>query len=212
MNTNQTETARAVLPTRFGRFQIRIFADNAGHETEPFVLIPEQYLERLEAEPQSHIPLVRVHSECLTGECLGSLRCECGPQLHEALRRVQDEGGVVVYLRQEGRGIGLTDKIRAYALQDAGLDTYEANTALGLAPDGRSYRAAAGILLELGLTHVRLLTNNPDKINGLEQGGITVTERVPLIMETTPENRAYLHAKHHRFGQLLEENNEYTGN
>ncbi len=224
------ETARAMVPTRYGRFQMRVYADAAGREREPFVLIPESFLGELEshasaanAAPSKRAtaekqpaPLVRVHSECLTGECLSSLRCECGPQLDEAMRRVQAEGGLVVYLRQEGRGIGLTDKIRAYALQDAGLDTYEANTALGLPPDDRSYGVAAEILQEIGLTELRLLTNNPDKIHGLEQGGITVTERVSLIMETTPENHAYIRTKQEKFGQLMEEKmedkNDYSGN
>lgn len=214
------ETARALVPTRFGRFQMRVYADAAGREHEPFVLIPESFLEELESKraptEDRPAPLVRVHSECLTGECLSSLRCECGPQLDEAMRRVQAAGGLIVYLRQEGRGIGLTDKIRAYALQDAGLDTYEANTALGLPADSRNYSVAAKILQEIGLTELRLLTNNPEKIHGLEHGGITVTERVPLIMETTPENRAYIRTKQQKFGQLMEQEmedkNDYSGN
>ena len=224
------ETARAMVPTRFGRFQMRVYADAAGREQEPFVLIPESFLSELESYTGTAsiahskrdttkgqpAPLVRVHSECLTGECLASLRCECGPQLDEAMRRVQAEGGLVVYLRQEGRGIGLTDKIRAYALQDAGLDTYEANTALGLQADGRSYSVAAEILQEIGLTQLRLLTNNPDKIHGLEHGGITVTERVPLIMETTRENQAYIRTKQEKFGHLMDEQmedkNDHSGN
>ncbi len=223
------EAARAMLPTRFGRFQIRVFTDNTGIEHEPFVMIPQHYLQRLDTRAaqgnngkavqkedpdgtDSHVPLVRIHSECLTGECLSSLRCDCRPQLEAALERVQQEGGVVVYLRQEGRGIGLTDKIRAYALQDAGLDTYEANTALGLPPDARSYEAAAEILKSLGLRRVRVLSNNPDKIAALEHRGIAVVKRIPLVVETTPENREYIQTKQLRFKQLMEARDGYSGN
>ena len=221
--TSVTESARANLPTAFGRFQIRVFADRTGREREPFALIPEHYLASLQQESPSSddsadhdseigAPLVRMHSECLTGECLAGLRCDCRPQLESALQQVQEHGGVVVYLRQEGRGIGLTDKVRAYALQDAGLDTYEANTALGLPADARSYDAAAAILLDLGLRRVRLLTNNPKRIEALEDAGIEVVERIPLLISPTDENRSYLETKQRRFGQLMEATDGYTGN
>jgi 3,4-dihydroxy 2-butanone 4-phosphate synthase/GTP cyclohydrolase II len=149
-------------------------------------------------------PLVRVHSECLTGEAFGSVQCECGPQLDAALDLVQHEGGAVVYLRgQEGRGIGLIDKLRAYRLQEDGLDTLDANLALGLPVDAREYGAAAAILADLGFEDVRLLTNNPDKIAQLERHGVHVAERVPLLVGVGASNEAYLETKGNRMGHLI---------
>ena len=149
--------------------------------------------------------LVRVHSECLTGDILGSLRCDCGQQLQTALARIAREGsGVVVYLRNhEGRGIGLADKLRAYALQDQGLDTVEANQQLGLPVDARSYDVGAQILTDLGLTTIRLLSNNPAKIHGLETYRLRIVERLPLLTTPTCENRAYLRTKQTKLGHLL---------
>lgn len=141
------------------------------------------------------VPLVRLHSECLTGDVLGSARCDCGPQLDEALRRLADEGGVLLYLRQEGRGIGLYDKLDAYALQDAGLDTYEANLALGHAADERDYLPAAQMLRALGVERLALLTNNPDKVAQLRRLGLDVVEQVPTGVFATPDNLRYLAAK-----------------
>jgi 3,4-dihydroxy 2-butanone 4-phosphate synthase/GTP cyclohydrolase II len=151
-------------------------------------------------------PLVRVHSECLTGDVFGSGRCDCGEQLHSALARIATEGrGAVVYLRgHEGRGIGLGHKIRAYQLQDQGLDTVDANTALGLPVDSREYGIGAQILSELGVTEMRLLTNNPAKYGGLEGFGLQIVERVPIRTEPTGYNVAYLRAKQARLGHLLE--------
>jgi GTP cyclohydrolase II len=140
-------------------------------------------------------PLVRLHSECLTGDVFGSARCDCGPQLREAVQRIDSAGGVLLYLRQEGRGIGLYAKLDAYALQDAGLDTYQANTALGLPEDARDYTAAAQMLAALGIAEVDLLTNNPDKVRQLRERGITVAETVPTGVHVTPDNLRYLHAK-----------------
>ncbi|GAB2833627.1 GTP cyclohydrolase II [Lentzea nigeriaca] len=139
--------------------------------------------------------LVRMHSECLTGDVFGSARCDCGPQLREAVQRIDEVGGVVLYLRQEGRGIGLYNKLDAYALQDTGLDTYQANLALGLPEDGRDYTAAAQMLAALGITELNLLTNNPDKAGQLRELGVTVTETVPTSVHATPDNLRYLHAK-----------------
>jgi len=149
-------------------------------------------------------PLVRLHSECLTGDVFGSLKCDCGPQLKEALRIIgRSGGGVLLYLRQEGRGIGLANKIRAYALQDRGLDTVDANSRLGFSDDERDYGHAAEMLRALGIDEVRLLTNNPSKVEGLEAAGIRVTERVAHQMPANPHNADYLETKHKRSGHLL---------
>ena len=143
-------------------------------------------------------PLVRPHSECLTGDVFGSQRCDCGPQLREAVERIAAAGGFLLYLRQEGRGIGLYAKLDAYALQDAGLDTYEANLALGYAEDERDYTVAAQMLQALGVTRVALLSNNPDKAEQLSRLGVTVTERVPTAVHLSPANAGYLAAKARR--------------
>jgi len=148
--------------------------------------------------------LVRVHSECLTGDVLGSYRCDCGEQLDDSLRFLQEQGrGILLYLRQEGRGIGLAKKISAYALQEQGLDTVEANLALGLPEDMRDYRVAAEILLDLGVWRARLLTNNPAKIEGLERYGIEVAEHVPLSTSPNPSNIRYLRTKSEKMGHLF---------
>ena len=140
-------------------------------------------------------PLVRPHSECLTGDVFGSQRCDCGPQLREAVERIADSGGLLLYLRQEGRGIGLYAKLDAYALQDAGLDTYEANVALGHGEDERDYTAAAQMLLALGADRVRLLSNNPDKAEQLIRCGVTITEQIPTGVHLSPSNVRYLATK-----------------
>jgi 3,4-dihydroxy 2-butanone 4-phosphate synthase/GTP cyclohydrolase II len=145
-----------------------------------------------------------VHSECLTGEAFGSLKCECGPQLDAALETIQRDGGVVVYLRgHEGRGIGLINKLRAYRLQEDGLDTLDANLALGLPIDARDYGAATAILQDLGIQSVRLLTNNPEKVRQLEERGIEVTERVPLVVGVGAFNESYLETKRDRMGHSI---------
>jgi GTP cyclohydrolase II len=150
--------------------------------------------------------LVRAHSECLTGDVLGSSRCDCGEQLADSLRLLQQQGrGILLYLRQEGRGIGLTKKITAYALQEQGLDTVEANLALGLPEDMRDYRVAAEMLLDLGVRRARLLTNNPAKIEGLERYGVEVVERVPLGILPNPSNLAYLQTKREKMGNRFPE-------
>ncbi len=155
------------------------------------------------AEP-GDVPLVRLHSECLTGDVLGSRRCDCGPQLHEAVDRVEAAGGYLLYLRQEGRGIGLYAKLDAYLLQDDGLDTYDANLALGYAADARDYTAAAQMLAALGVDRLALLSNNPDKATQLANHGLEVVERVPTAVHLTSSNRRYLTAKAHRGSHALE--------
>ncbi|NES27210.1 GTP cyclohydrolase II RibA [Micromonospora terminaliae] len=155
-------------------------------------------------DPDSSPPLVRPHSECLTGDVFGSQRCDCGPQLREAVERIADAGGYLLYLRQEGRGIGLYAKLDAYALQDDGLDTYEANVALGRGPDERDYTVAAQMLAALGVSRVALLSNNPDKAAQLERLGVTVVDRVLTGVHLSPANAGYLAAKVTRADHALD--------
>jgi GTP cyclohydrolase II len=163
----------------------------------------QEHVALLVGAPGGKPPLVRLHSECLTGDVFGSLKCDCGPQLKEALRIIGDDGGgVLLYLRQEGRGIGLANKLRAYALQDRGLDTVDANRRLGFADDERDYSHAAAMLRALGIDQVRLLTNNPNKVAGLEAAGIQVIERVPHHMPANPHNADYLATKRKKSGHL----------
>lgn len=186
--------AETTVPTVHGDFRIRAYRD-ASTGWDHLALI---------SDPVGPTPLVRLHSECLTGEAFGSLKCECGPQLDAALDTVSKEGGIVLYLRgHEGRGIGLVDKLRAYRLQEDGLDTVDANTALGLPVDRRSYEGAARILDDLGTKQVRLITNNPDKVHQLESHGITVVEQVPQLVGVRDENLRYLGTKRDRLGHLL---------
>ncbi|HET9519235.1 MAG TPA: GTP cyclohydrolase II [Actinoplanes sp.] len=156
------------------------------------------------ADAGGRAPLVRPHSECLTGDVFGSHRCDCGPQLREAVERIAEAGGILLYLRQEGRGIGLYRKIDAYALQDAGLDTYQANLALGRGEDERDYTVATQMLLAMGVDRVALLSNNPDKAEQLERRGVTVTERIPTGVHISPANVAYLTAKVGRSAHTLD--------
>ncbi|WP_456430870.1 GTP cyclohydrolase II [Nitratifractor sp.] len=179
----------ATLPTRYGTFRIQAFKEGCREHLALFT------------DPLPETPLVRVHSECLTGDALGSLKCDCGQQLDAALELIAREGGVLIYHRQEGRNIGLLNKVNAYALQDRGYDTVAANHQLGFAADERTYEIVETILEHFGITTLRLLTNNPKKIESLK--GIEIVERVPLIIEPNPHNEAYLRTKKEQMGHLL---------
>ena len=201
--------ASADLPSTLGAFRVHAYVDTLTGAEHLAVVArgpsgPVGPNRTAGHTPSRRVVLVRVHSECLTGDALGSLRCDCGPQLDAALARIAVEGGVVVYLRgHEGRGIGLAAKVAAYALQDAGLDTVDANTAQGLPADAREYGGAAAVLAHLGVERVRLLTNNADKVDGLVDGGIDVVERVPLLVGSGPDNVGYLAVKRDRMGHVL---------
>jgi GTP cyclohydrolase II len=191
--------AEAPLPTRHGDFRTLVFVDPALPNVEHVALV--------RGEVARNDVLCRVHSECLTGEILGSLKCDCAPQLDRALERIARDGsGVLVYLRQEGRGIGLANKVRAYALQARGFDTVDANLALELPEDARRYDVAAGVLRHLGVASVRLLTNNPHKVEALVGLGISVRERVSHVVSAHPLSHAYLSTKRRRMQHLLPTN------
>lgn len=188
--------AQASLPTELGEFQIHGFED---------VATGKEHVVLTMGDVSSPGPVVcRIHSECLTGDALFSLRCDCGPQLEFAMRRIAEEGrGMIMYLRQEGRGIGLLNKIRAYSLQDKGADTVEANEQLGFAADSREYEICQPILQHFGVEQVRLMTNNPRKMDALENMGVKVTERVPIEAGRNRHNKGYLAVKVDKLGHLL---------
>jgi GTP cyclohydrolase II len=189
--------ARAKLPTRFGPFEILGIEGNDPRESAVALV---------RGPIRSQTPLVRIHSQCLTGDVLASERCDCRAQLELSLRRISAaRSGVLLYLPQEGRGIGLMNKLRAYQLQDQGMDTVEANEELGFAADSRDYAFSAAALRLLGVKRVRLLSNNPDKVQQLEEGGIRVIERVPCRPQTSHVSRAYMETKRTKMGHLLDE-------
>jgi len=187
MNIKISEIAN--LPSRFGDFKVKAFKEG---EKEHLVI----YAKNLD-----EIPIVRVHSECLTGDAIGSLKCDCRDQLEYALSLINEKGGMVIYLRQEGRNIGLLNKINAYALQDKGLNTVEANHQLGFAADERTYEIVTFILHHFGIKKIKLLTNNPDKVNSISD--VEIVERIPIIMKTNKYNEDYLDVKRNEMGHLL---------
>jgi 3,4-dihydroxy 2-butanone 4-phosphate synthase/GTP cyclohydrolase II len=189
--------AVATLPTEWGEFKI------AGYRS---LISEEEFVVLFKGEMRRELPtLVRIHSQCLTGDVFGSTKCDCGPQLHRTMQMIQHEGrGAVVYQQQEGRGIGILNKIRAYALQDQGADTVEANEQLGLAVDLREYRQCAEILFDLGLCQVRVISNNPLKLRAFEEAGLKIVERVSIQVESTEKAENYLRTKKEKLGHFLD--------
>ena len=198
--TSVEKIATANLPTQIGEFKI------AGYRS---LNSNEEFVALFKGEMRKDVPtLVRIHSQCLTGDVFGSIKCDCGPQLNKAMELIEAEGrGAVVYQQQEGRGIGIINKIRAYALQDEGADTVEANEKLGFAIDARNYQQCAEILFDLGLCKVRLMSNNPDKMLALENAGLQVVERVPIEVESEQSAAHYMRTKKEKMGHLLDISN-----
>ena len=188
--------ATANLPTQYGEFQI------AGYRS---LTSDEEFVVLFKGEMDGDVPtLVRIHSQCLTGDVFGSIKCDCGPQLHKTMGMIEREGrGAIVYQQQEGRGIGIINKIRAYALQDQGADTVEANQELGFAVDARNYQQCAEILFDLGLCKVRVISNNPDKLAALKLAGLQIIERVPIEVESEEPADNYLRTKKEKMGHLI---------
>ena len=181
------------FPTRFGEFILYSYEENG-----------KIHIALVRGNPKKSNILVRVHSECFTGDTLHSSRCDCGKQLEKSMEMIGKQGGVLLYLRQEGRGIGLLNKLKAYELQDQGMDTVEANEKLGFKADMRDYTIGAKILADLGITTMRLLTNNPKKIEGLENYGLKIIERVPVIIKATNTNKKYLQTKKEKLGHIID--------
>lgn len=190
------KVATAKLPTEIGEFRI------AGYRS---VTSDEEFVVLYKGEMRADVPtLVRIHSQCLTGDVFGSIKCDCGPQLQKAMEMIEAAGcGAIVYQQQEGRGIGIINKIRAYALQDEGADTVEANEQLGFAIDSRNYQQCAEILFDLGLCQVRVISNNPDKLKALEDAGLRIVERIPIEIKTEEPAAHYLKTKKEKLGHLL---------
>lgn len=188
--------SEASIPTDFGKFNVIAFGDHEDEYSPHLALISER------ANLIDPV-LVRIHSECITGDTFGSHRCECGEQLNASLKRIGEQGGILIYLRQEGRGIGLVNKLKAYNLQDEGLDTVEANVHLGFEPDERLYDVAVEILEILGVKEIILLTNNPDKVEAIRDSSVKLVDREPLIVQVRASNKDYMTTKENYFGHLL---------
>ena len=194
--------AKANISNRFGEWKVIAFSEQEDTYSPHLAIISQSG----ESEADEAV-LVRIHSECITGDVFGSRRCDCGEQLASAMDRIGEQGGILIYLRQEGRGIGIINKLKAYELQDKGIDTYVANELLGHKKDERSYETAISILDKLGVKKVRLLTNNPDKIKAFTNGPIELVERIPIIVEPNDQNQKYLESKMKFMGHLLDPDN-----
>lgn len=188
--------AEAPIPTTYGQFTMLAYADSHSDPMPHLALVANGF------DPSVPVP-VRIHSECMTGDVFGSMRCDCGDQLDASLRMAAEKGGVVIYLRQEGRGIGLINKLKAYNLQDLGFNTIDANTHLGFDADARQYDAAIRILLDLGISEIELITNNPEKVEALRNSPVRVTNRIPLVIPPHDGDREYLRTKQQLMGHLL---------
>ncbi|GAB5551489.1 MAG: hypothetical protein Sapg2KO_10800 [Saprospiraceae bacterium] len=189
--------AEALIPTPWGNFTMMAFAHNEADWMPHLALVHEDFVP---GQPT----LVRIHSECITGDLFGSKRCDCGDQLHSSLKMTAEAAGVILYLRQEGRGIGIINKLKAYQIQDLGLNTIDANVHLGLEIDARQYDMAVAMLQALEINEIKLITNNPDKIDALERSAIQVTERVPIVMIPKKENLDYLKTKQEKMGHFFD--------
>lgn len=189
--------SEAMIPTPNGDFRMIAYAENTENKMPHVVLVHSDLMD-------SEDVVIRIHSECLTGDLFGSKRCDCGEQLRRSLEIIGEEKGILIYLRQEGRGIGLINKLKAYELQDKGMNTIDANIHLGFEPDERDYEVASEILKDLGINSVRILTNNPEKVSGINDYGIVVSERLPLVIKPSIENKAYLQIKSDLMGHLLD--------
>ncbi len=183
----------ANLPSKYGHFKIRVYKEGIQEHLAIFT-------ENFEIQ---EAPLVRIHSECLTGDTMGSIKCDCNNQLHKALNLIAEQGGMVIYHRQEGRNIGLLNKVNAYALQDQGRNTIEANVELGFAPDQRTYDVVREIFNDFELKKIRLLTNNPAKVSIVEELNVEITERIPIIIDSNPYNEGYLRVKKEQMGHIF---------
>lgn len=188
--------AEAPIPSYYGQFTLLAYADKASERMPHLALLAEGF------DPSKPVP-VRIHSECMTGDVFGSRRCDCGEQLDASLKIAAERGGLVIYLRQEGRGIGLINKLKAYKLQDLGLNTAEANTHLGFDVDARQYDAAVFILQDLGIQEIELITNNPVKVEAMRRSPIKVCGRIPIVIPPQDDSREYLETKQHLMGHLL---------
>lgn len=196
MNTQTIfeKSAIANLPSKYGHFKMRAYKEGCQ---EHLVVFTENF-------EQQEAPLVRIHSQCLTGDTFGSIKCDCNNQLHKALKLIAAEGGMILYHNQEGRNIGLVNKLNAYALQDQGRNTIEANIELGFAPDERTYAVVGEVFADFGLKKIRLLTNNPAKVNVIEGLDVEILERVPVIIDPNPYNEGYLKTKKECMGHILD--------
>jgi len=191
------QQSESMIPTNWGEFRMIAFSSQNDDYSPHLALLSPDF------DPSETV-LVRVHSECLTGDIFGSKRCDCGDQLHHSLEKISKSNGVLIYLRQEGRGIGLINKLKAYNLQDRGLNTKDANVHLGFEPDERTYGVAIEILKQLEVEKIKLLTNNPEKLESIEESSINLEARVPLIMPFSPDNQRYLETKRDFMGHLLD--------